>query len=244
MPRLRAAGARVGFHGPRSIRALLRNFAPAVEFVDAPDGDWDFRAMLWSLPHYLGVEAAHLGLDAPYLAHDASRVARWSGLATPGAINVGICWQGNPTRKIDPLRSIPLACFAPLSRVPGLRLLSLQQGHGLEQLDRLPRGMQVHVPGEGFDTGADAFADSAALMQSLDLVISADTAITHVAAGLGRPAWLALAKVPDWRWLLDRDDSPWYPSVRLFRQQRLDDWTGVFERIAGALATPGGIGAP
>ncbi len=239
VPRLLAAGATVSFSGPRSIRALLRGFADRVAFVDDGDGDYDFRAMLWSLPHYLGIDEAGLGMDAPYLSLDRSRVARWTHLAEPGAINVGICWQGNPTRKIDALRSIPLASFAPLARVPGLRLVSLQQGHGLEQLASLPKGMQVVVPGDGFDTGPDAFADSAALMQSLDLVLSADTAITHVAAGLGRPAWLALASVPDWRWLLERADSPWYPSVRLFRQSRLDDWTQVFEQAAAALPGPG-----
>jgi tetratricopeptide (TPR) repeat protein len=243
VPRLVAAGAAVSFHGPRFIRALVRGFAGQVDFVDSPDGVYDFRAMLWSLPHYLGIGEADLGMTTPYLAYDPARVARWSALVEPGAINVGICWQGNPSRKIDALRSIPLASFAPLSRVPGLRLVCLQHGHGREQLEDLPEGMQVQVPGEDFDAGPDAFADSAALMQSLDLVLSADTAITHVAAGLGRPAWLALARVPDWRWMLDRDDSPWYPSVRLFRQQRLDDWNEVFERIAAVLAAPGGIGA-
>ena len=244
VPRLLDAGAQIAFYGPRAIRALLRGFADRIEFVDDPDGEYDFQALLWSLPHYLGINEAQLGMDAPYLSLDPSRIPRWSHLAEPGAINVGICWQGNPTRKIDALRSIPLASFAPLARVPGLRLVSLQQGHGLEQLAVLPDGMQVRVPGEGFDAGPDAFADTAALMQSLDLVLSADTAITHVAAGFGRPAWLALARVPDWRWMLDRDDSPWYPSVRLFRQQQLDDWSPVFEQIAGLLARPDALSRP
>ena len=239
VPRLLAAGARVSFSGPRQIRALLRGFADRVEFVDDAGGGYDFRAMLWSLPHYLGIDEAALRMDAPYLALDRSRVARWSHLAEPGAINIGICWQGNPTRKIDALRSISLASFAPVAQVPGVRLVSLQRGHGLDQLANLPVGMRVIVPEEGFDAGPDAFADSAALMQSLDLVLSADSAITHVAAGLGRPAWLALARVPDWRWMLDRADSPWYPSVRLFRQHRLDDWTPVFDQVADALAGTG-----
>jgi hypothetical protein len=96
--------------------------------------------------------------------------------------------------------------------------------------------MEVEVPGDGFDDGPDAFVDSAALLESLDLLIAADTSITHLAGALGRPAWLALSRVPDWRWMLDRPDSPWYPSVRLFRQDRIDDWTPVFEAMAVAVA--------
>jgi hypothetical protein len=96
--------------------------------------------------------------------------------------------------------------------------------------------MSVEVPGDGFDDGPDAFDDSAALLESLDLVIAPDTSINHLAGALGRPAWLALNHVPDWRWMLDRSDSPWYPSVRLFRQERIDDWDTVFAAMAEALS--------
>ncbi|CAN5207026.1 tetratricopeptide repeat protein [soil metagenome] len=235
IPRLVDAGAEVAFFGPASIRHLLCRFEPMLRFVDDAAAAYDYQAMLWSLPHYLGIGEGDVGMDAPWLLADPTRVARWSHLAEPGAVNIGICWQGNPRRKIDRLRSIPLASFRAVAQVPGVRLVSLQRGAGVEQLDALPEDMNVIVPGAGFDDGADAFADTLALMQRLDLVLSADTAVTHVAAASGRPAWLALAKVPDWRWMLGREDSPWYPTVRLFRQRQLDDWTGVMEQVAAAL---------
>jgi tetratricopeptide (TPR) repeat protein len=239
VPRLLAAGARVSFLGPPSVFALLSGFADRVRFVTgADDGSHDVQALLWSLPHYLGIhDEAALRMDAPYLRADPARAARWRHLVEPGALNIGISWQGNPDRKIDAGRSIPLAAFAPLARVPGVRLVSLQRGHGVDQLATLPAGMQVVDPGPEFDAGADAFADSAALLPALDLVVSADTALAHVAGGLGHPAWLALTRVPDWRWQVGRDDSPWYPSVRIFRQARLDDWDGVLEQVAAAAAT-------
>jgi tetratricopeptide (TPR) repeat protein len=238
VPRLLDAGVRVSFLGPPAVFPLLSGFADRVRFVtDATDGKHDVQALLWSLPHYLGIhDEQALRMDAPYLHADATRTARWAHLVEPGALNVGISWQGNPDRKIDAGRSIPLAAFAPLARVPGVRLVSLQRGHGVEQLAALPDGMQVVDPGAGFDAGPEAFADTAALLPSLDLVVSADTALVHVAGGLGHPAWLVLNRAPDWRWQLGREDSPWYPSVRIFRQQRLDDWDGVLAQVAQAAA--------
>jgi ADP-heptose:LPS heptosyltransferase len=116
-----------------------------------------------------------------------------------------------------------------LTQLTGVRLISLQKGHGTEQLAALP---QVERLGDDFDAGPDAFLDSAAAMESLDLVITLDSAPAHLAGALDRPVWVALKQVPDWRWLLDRDTSPWYPSMRLFRQSRDGDWAGVFARMA------------
>src|SRR5262249_39574150 len=107
--------------------------------------------------------------------------------------------------------------------------------HGVEQLNNLPAGTRIEVLGEDFDGGSDAFVDTAAVMESLDLIITSDTAVAHLAGALRRPAWVALRYVPDWRWLLDREDTPWYPTLRLFRQQTLGDWKGVFLRIANEL---------
>jgi tetratricopeptide (TPR) repeat protein len=239
VPRLVEAGARVTFQGPSSILPLLSGFADRVRLVASAEGErHDLQSWLWSLPHYLAIhDEAAMAMTAPYLHADASRAARWHHLLDPEAINIGISWQGNPDRKIDAGRSIPLAAFLPLSRVPGVRLVSLQRGHGVEQLASLPSGMNVVDAGPQFDAGPDAFADTAALLPALDLVVSADTAITHVAGALGHPAWLVLTRVPDWRWQLGRSDSPWYPTVRLFRQQRLDDWDGVLAQVATAAAS-------
>ena len=238
VPRLVEAGARVTFQGPSSILPLLSGFADQVRLVANAEGErHDVQAWLWSLPHFLAVhDEAAMAMSAPYLQADASRAERWHHLLDPDAINIGISWQGNPDRKIDAGRSIPLAAFLPLAQVPGVRLVSLQRGHGVEQLANLPAGMRVVDAGPQFDAGPDAFADTAALLPALDLVVSADTAITHVAGALGHPAWLALTRVPDWRWQLGRADSPWYPTVRLFRQQRLDDWDGVLAQVAAAAA--------
>jgi hypothetical protein len=191
--------------------------------------------MLWSLPHRLGV-GGDVGALVPYLRAEPEAVARWARVLDPAFINIGIAWQGNPARRIDRGRSIPLAAFAPLARVPGVRLVSLQKNFGLEQLASLPAGMQVLDPGPDFDEGRDAFVDSAALLENLDLVISSDTSLPHLAGALARPTWLALGPVPEWRWQLGRADSPWYPDLRLFRQQPGEGWSPVFEAMAQALA--------
>lgn len=237
VPRLLERGAQLAFTGPRAIFALLAHYADRVEFIESPGGRrFDYQCWLWSLPHLLGVDTPEaLAEGVPWLEADPARIARWRGQLDPKRFNIGVCWQGNPRRKIDRGRSIALREFAPLAALPGVHLVSLQKGAGTEQLAQLPAGMQVQAFAD-FDEGPDAFVDSAALIASLDLVVSADTAVTHVAGAMGRPAWLALNPVPDWRWMLDRSDSPWYPSVRLFRQPRPGPWAPVFEAMAAALA--------
>jgi hypothetical protein len=116
-----------------------------------------------------------------------------------------------------------------------VRLISLQKGDGEAQLLTLPEGMKVQTLGDNFDAGPNAFLDTAAVMEGLDLIITSDTAVAHLAGALGRPTWVALQYVPDWRWLLDRNDSPWYPTMRLFRQRGIGDWEGVFLEIQQAL---------
>jgi tetratricopeptide (TPR) repeat protein len=236
VPRLLERGVRLAFLAPRSTFAILSHFADRVEFIeDIGARRFDYQCWLWSLPHHLGVDSPdQLGLGVPWLQPEPERAARWRAWLSPDRFNIGVCWQGNPRRKIDRGRSIPLRDFAPLAAVPGVRLVSLQKGHGLDQLEGLPAGMRVDVP-DDYDTGPDAFLDTAAMIAGLDLVVSADTAVTHVAGAMGRPAWVALNPVPDWRWMLDRPDSPWYPSVRLFRQPRQGDWPAVFEAMAAEL---------
>jgi hypothetical protein len=161
-------------------------------------------------------------------------------LASPQTFKIGIAWQGSSRYPADRCRSIPLTRFEPLARVPGVQLISLQKGPGSEQLRELGKA-PTHFPvtglGDRLDTDeAGAFTDTAAVLMSLDLVVSSDTAVAHLAGALGVPVWLALPWVPDWRWLLGRDDSPWYPSMRLFRQPRPGDWDAVFRRMATALA--------
>jgi tetratricopeptide (TPR) repeat protein len=148
-------------------------------------------------------------------------------------LTIGIVWQGNPRHGLDRYRSIPLIEFAPLARVPGVQLVSLQQQAGREQLHHL-RGRFVVV--ELLEPEC-SWSDTAALVQNLDLVIAVDTAVCHLAGGLGKPVWVPLSAVGEWRWLLHRDDSPWYPTMRLFRQKRLGSWRGVFRRMVRVLTS-------
>jgi hypothetical protein len=163
------------------------------------------------------------------------RVARWREVLGPAGFKIGISWQGSKL-PIDVGRSFPVALFGALSGLPGIRLISLQKNAGEEQLDALPGDSSIERLGADFDAGPDAFLDTAAVMESLDLVITSDTSIAHLAGALGRPTWVALKHIPDWRWLLGRADCPWYPSHTLFRQERRGDWDGVFGRIRVALA--------
>lgn len=133
-------------------------------------------------------------------------------------------------------RSIPLREFAAIATVPGVCLVSLQKNDGLDQLGSMPADMRIHTFGPDFDAGPDAFLDTAAVIMSLDLAIACDTSVAHLAGALGRPVWVILAHNPDWRWLVGRDDSAWYPTARLLRQHKLGDWTGVTREAAAALA--------
>ena len=197
---------------------------------------YDAHLPLMSLPHVLGVTPEALPRNFPYLFAEPPRVEAWAKRLPTGQFRVGIVWQGNPDGYVDKGRSIPLRCFAPLCRIPGLRLISLQKNRGIEQLADLPPRMRVETLGAEFDAGPDAFLDTAAVMMNLDLVISSDTAAAHLAGALGCPVWIVLRHVPDWRWMIDREDTPWYPTARLFRQTRHGDWDEVFQRIAGEFA--------
>ncbi|MGH6878497.1 MAG: DUF6165 family protein, partial [Rhizomicrobium sp.] len=125
--------------------------------------------------------------------------------------------------------------FEGLARIQNVRLISLQKNAGTEQLPDLPAGMKVEAFGDELDAGRDAFVDTAAVMESLDLVITSDTAVAHLAGALGRPTWVALNYVPDWRWLLDRSDSPWYPTMKLFRQTSRNNWSSAFAAMEAQL---------
>ncbi len=192
----------------------------------------DVQCPLLSLPGVLGLSIDQLARGS-YLSADAQRVAQWrETLAPHRGFRVGICWQGNRQHLFDHQRSFPLSRLAPLARVAGVRLISLQKGPGAEQVAEVD--FEVIDLGPQWDE-AGPFLDTAAIIKNLDLVITCDTATAHLAGGLGAPVWVALSAHGDWRWGADRDDSPWYPTMRLFRQQRLDVWDDVFQRMAQAL---------
>jgi tetratricopeptide (TPR) repeat protein len=229
-------GARVVLGVQPQLRELLSGLRPPIEIVarSEPPQRYDFHCALGSLPLAFRTTLADIPARIPYLCAEPPRVARWRQHLGEAGFKVGIVWQGSRNR-IDIGRSLPLEMFARLASIPGVRLISLQKGAAREQL-RQSNELPVEDLGEEFDAGPQAFLDSAAVMSSLDLIVTCDTALAHLAGALGRPTWIALKHVPEWRWQLDRTDSPWYPTARLFRQSRRGDWAGVFAAIHDELA--------
>jgi len=216
---------------------LLKTCAGIDEWVaqgETPP-EFDVHASLLSLPAILKTTLANVPADVPYLAAEADRVEQWRGeLAKLDGFKIGIAWQGNPQYRGDRERSVPLAAFEPIAKVNGVHLISLQKGPGTEQLAEVAPRFSVTDLGSRLDTSGGAFLDTAAVIKGLDLVITINTSLAHLAGALGAPAWIALGSgASDWRWLIDREDSPWYPSLRLFRQGQVGDWSDVMERMAG-----------
>ena len=236
-------GAQVVLAVQPQLRQLLTGLSPTIQIaapgVQQPDA-CDFHCALMSLPLAFGTTLADIPAGAPYLSAEPLRVARWRQQLGDAGFKVGIVWQGSRNR-IDVGRSVPLHMFGRLATIPGVRLISLQKDAGLDQLQAASEDLRVELLrvellGEEFDAGPQAFLDSAAVMTPLDLIITCDTALAHLAGALGRPTWLAVKHVPEWRWLLERSDCPWYPSMRLFRQSHRGDWEGVFAAMQAELA--------
>ena len=241
LPHVAARGGRVVLQARGPLQRLLAH-APGVErFVQAgePVPPVACRAPLFSLPRLFARSLDDLPGPVPYLSIAPGLRELWRGrldAIAPQGLRVGLVWSGNVTSEVEQGRSIPLSAFAPLACTPGVTLVSLQKGDGLEQLADAP--FPVADLGAGYQAGD--FADTGAVLQALDLLVTCDTAAAHLAGALNVPAWLAISTVPDWRWLENRADSPWYPSVRLFRQQVRGEWGDVLDRMAARLAEPGG----
>jgi tetratricopeptide (TPR) repeat protein len=237
-PRLAEHGAAIVLEVQPSLARLMAGIPGVARIVrqGEPLPAIDCHLPLMSVPLVLGLDEARIPSEVPYLRAEPTRVAAWAAHLPDGEFRIGIAWQGNPRRKIDRGRSIPLATLAPLAAIPGVRLVSLQKHAGVEQLAELPLGMQVATLGPPFDSGPDGFLDTASVMMHLDLVLTSDNTIAHLAGALGRPVWVMLKDVPDWRWMLDRPDTPWYPTARLFRQTRRDDWDEVIARATAGVA--------
>jgi tetratricopeptide (TPR) repeat protein len=199
----------------------------------APLPAYDRHLPLMSVPHVLRLPS--VTADGPYLAAEPERAEHWRHALGADGFRVGIAWRGNP-KAPGPSRAIPLHSYVPLSQIPRVRLISLHKNDGAAPLAGLPDGMMVETLGESFDAGADAFLDTAAVIMSLDLVITSDTSIAHLAGALGRPVWIALRHVPDWRWMVRGEATPWYSTARVFKQASAGDWDGVFARMATELA--------
>ena len=234
---LHEAGAKVKALVQPVLLGLVRSLPVPVEWFDRVGdiGDFDYQIPLLSLPRVFRTEIDSIPAPVPYFTPEAERTAAWRARIGGQGFRIGVVWQGNPRYGNDRTRSPPLKQFAPLAALPGVRLISLQAVHGLDQLETLPEGMAVESLGEKITANPDGVSEIAAAMAALDLVVSSDTAMAHLAGALGRPVWVALSDDPDWRWLFERADSPWYPTMRLFRQTARGDWDGVFAEMADAL---------
>ncbi|MDR3518230.1 MAG: tetratricopeptide repeat-containing glycosyltransferase family protein [Azospirillaceae bacterium] len=248
-PVLAARGARVILRVRQPLVRLLCPVAGVADVVamEAPLPPFDCHLALMSVPRLLRTGLAAIPATVPYLAPPAAAVAAWRArvAALPG-VKVGLVWSGDPLPSDrgsvlpDLRRSIPAAQLAGLARVGGVSFVSLQKKIAVAgvtpeipaQIGTMPAGIALH---DWMDE-IDDFADTAALVAGLDLVITIDTAVAHLVGAMGKPVWILIRHDACWRWMQDRDDSPWYPSARLFRQVQLDDWWTVVEQVSGALA--------
>jgi Flp pilus assembly protein TadD len=224
----------------RAATVIVEVQGEVVSLMETLDGEFELLARgdtlppfevqcpLMSLPHVCGTTLDSVPASVPYLHATADAQDRWHArLGSLSGRKIGLAWAGRPTHKNDRNRSMTLETLAPLARVEGVSFISLQQGD--PDLSGSP--LQLHR----VESLAD-FADTAGLLANLDLVVSVDTAIVHLAGAMAKPAWLMNPFVTDWRWMVEREDSPWYPTMRIFRQSVHGDWRSVVERVAAELA--------
>lgn len=230
-PLIHLDGGRVLLEAPEPLERLLASL-PGVTVLrrDAPLPPFDLHCPLMSLPQRFGTTLATIPA-APYLPADPAATSAWRArlAALPPGPRVGLVWAGSPATDADRRRSLPLEALAPLADIERVRFVSLQKGPAASQAP--PVGLDLHDPTEALRD----FADTAALVGALDLVIGVDTAVVHLAGALGRPVWLLNRFDTCWRWLTNRDDSPWYPTLRMFRQTSPDDWAGPVSAVRDAL---------
>lgn len=236
IPLLEERGANVLFAPQKQLQRLLSGISDSCVIVGVNDASLDFavHSPLLSLPLAFNTTLSTVPDSVPYLKAEPELVKHWKSRLGDQGFKIGICWQGSKN-KIDRGRSFSVTEFYDLSQIRGVRLISLHKGAGETQLECLPSGMAVEMLGVDFDAGEQAFLDTAAVMACCDLIITSDTAVAHLGGALAMPTWVALKYIPDWRWLLNRDDSPWYPTMKLFRQKQRNDWRGVFEEIKDSL---------
>ena len=228
-----AAGARVIMEVQPQLFTLLRNMLPGVEVV--PPGEtpreFHYHCEAMSLPLAFGTTLDTIPAGPPYIRAGEKHRAQWADRLPPKTrIRAGLVWSGNPTFKNDHRRSMSLETCLPLLRA-GVEWFCLQKEIRAQDATVLAREWELQF----FGADLRDFSDTAALVDLMDLVITIDSGVAHLAGAMGKETWLLLPYHPDWRWLLDRDDSPWYPSMRLFRQQKPGDWPGVIERVTTAL---------
>jgi hypothetical protein len=229
-PHVKAQGAQVLLTVPELVREIAEG-ADGIDEVLKPNRPYphfDFYVDMLSLPRVFGTTLHDVPCQVPYLEVDAARRAAWAArIGNSSGFNVGLAWAGSPTHLRDRNRSISLEVLQPFSGLENVNFYSLQKGPAASEA----RSDDSKLAVVDLESDLVDFADTAALIDVLDLVICVDTSVAHLAGALGKPVWVMLPKFGDWRWLEDRDDSVWYPSMRLFRQQQHDDWSTVVDAI-------------
>jgi len=237
LPMAKSRGGRVILAVHRPLYGLFNDLPGADEVVCmGPDCrepvGFDMCCPILDLPGIFDTTLETIPADVPYILTDAGKMAYWRTRLAGPDFAVGIVWGGSLWGQPGDGRSCDLRHFTRLGRVPGVRLFALQKGPGAREIERWPGSEPPANLGDEFED----FSDTAAAIANLDLVVSIDTSVLHLAGAMGRPVWGLLPYEGDWRWLIDRQDSPWYPTMRLFRQSRLGDWANVLEHVAGELA--------
>lgn len=228
---------RIVFECHPELLCLLRGRFGAVECVARPaDGtlpavNYDLQIPLVSLPRLFETELESVPQTAPYIQADPQQVEQWRQRLDGNEFKVGLVWAGSPDHRRDHWRSFSLAAFSPLGRIQGVRFYSLQKGAAATEMATPPAGICL----TDLAPELDDFATTAAVIANLDLVITVDTAVAHLAGAMGKPVWTLIYSPPDWRWLLEREDTPWYPTMRLFRREIAGEWAPVIEQVAREL---------
>ena len=235
LPEVQARGGVVIFESQLGLGAILEQCQGINELIDWLDvGDkqlqYDISIPLMSLPYVLDINLDNIPVDIPYIKSNQKGISEWQQKMDPASLNAGIVWAGRPTHQNDRNRSCSLGDFVSLFDIENVRFYSLQKGDAVDQLEKSDFDIV------NLDSEISSFSDTASIISALDLVITVDTSVAHLAGAMGKQVWVILPYAPDWRWLLERDDSPWYPQMRLFRQQQAGDWQSVFMKIRNALA--------
>ena len=236
-------GARTIVHSQPALLALLQCckgidvLLPSTLPIQTP---FDYHCSLIDVADVLAINSESVPANIPYLHPSERMVEYWRSALDrtlpKSKLRIGINWQGNPDHQADMFRSFPLNALKPLAQLEDAVLLSLQKGHGVEQLKQWQENKIIYCLPDDVDQTSGAFMDTAAIIKSLDYVVTSDTALAHLAGALGVKTCVVLGFTPDWRWLLSRDDCPWYPSLKLFRQNKIGDWGPVIDEVCQFLA--------
>jgi len=233
LPMVKSRGGRVVFETSRPLLRILNGFPGVDELVEMSSershaAECEYHVPMMSLPMIFGTDLSTIPSDIPYLFAESEKTRHWHKRMNREGFKIGIVWAGKPDHGNDKNRSCDAELFIPILKLPSTVLYALQTGIAGLTIDSALRDMDNF-----FELGPDLddFSDTAAVIKNLDLIISVDTAVAHLAGAMGKPVWTLLPFVPDWRWLLEREDTPWYPTMRLFRQPEAGRWDLVLESV-------------